>query len=106
MKNRKSIGIGSLSFIIFIIAIIFSFNTKNRSAIGDQIFMSLGLKAWSNGTNGFHYTILGTIILLMVAWLIGNRYKNHLGAVLARKLSMWLGLILVMMMLGSVSIWW
>lgn len=102
MANRKSIGIGSLSAVIFVITIVFSLSTRNRDAIGDWVLNSVGLKAWSNGTNGIHYTIIVTIVLLFISWFIGRKYPDNFGAALSKKLSLWIGVFLTAMALFNI----
>ena len=60
MKKIK-IGIGSLSLLLFIIGCLFSF-TFNDISIGDNILTYIGLKAWSNGNSGTHYTIFYSLL--------------------------------------------
>lgn len=55
MKKRK-IGIGTTSLVLFIIGSLFAF-TFNKVCIGDNILNYIGLKSWSNGNQGTHYTI-------------------------------------------------
>ena len=60
MKKNK-IGIGSLSLLLFIVGCLFSF-TFNDICIGDNILTYVGLKAWSNGNSGNHYTIFYSLL--------------------------------------------
>ena len=40
--------------------------TSSKFCLGDQLFLSLGLPAWSNGTTGVHYpAIVGSVFLLI-----------------------------------------
>lgn len=102
MKHNKSIGIGSLSIVIFFIAIIFSFSTRNIQAVGDLALNSMGFEAWSKESSGFHYTIIVSIGLFIFAWIIGNKYKNNFGAVFGKTLSLWFGLLLAATMLLNI----
>ena len=53
-----------------IFSVIFGSTGKNGYCIGDDILTGLGLKAWSNGTQGTHYTALFSIALLLFAFII------------------------------------
>ena len=58
--------------------------TSSKFCLGDQLFLSLGLPAWSNGTTGMHYpAIVGRIFLL-----IGIGFAN---STLPNKLRRWIG---------------
>ena len=60
MKKRK-IGIGTTSLVLFIIGSLFAF-TFNKVCIGDNILNYIGLKSWSNGNQGTHYTIFYSLL--------------------------------------------
>ena len=64
---NKKIGIGSISLLLCIMGIIFSFNFGNRVCYGDVILKYMGLNPWSNGDNGTHYTLLYSLIFFIVS---------------------------------------
>ena len=72
MKKRK-IGIGTTSLVLFIIGSLFAF-TFNKVCIGDNILNYIGLKSWSNGNQGTHYTIFYSLLfyipLLVISLMI------------------------------------
>ena len=56
---------------------------SSKFCIGDNIFIALGLPAWSNGTTGTHYpAIVGTFVIL-----IGVSVLNY---TLQKKARLWL----------------
>ena len=58
--------------------------TPDKFCLGDQLFLALGLPAWSNGTTGAHYpAIAGSIFLL-----IGIGFAN---STLPEKIRKWVG---------------
>lgn len=63
---KKIIGI--LFFILIIGIILISAETPNSVAIGDIILRKIGLKSWSNGTQGFHYMLIYSLILLIIGY--------------------------------------
>ena len=71
---NKKIGIGSISLLLCIMGIIFSFNFGNRVCYGDVILKYMGLNPWSNGDNGTHYTLLYSLIFFIpyTCYLSGN----------------------------------
>jgi len=77
---KKKIGYGSLSSVLFLFAIIFSF-TLNSYTLGDSILALLNLKSWSSNTNGFHYTIIYSGILIIISLAIGNKFPTDIGSI-------------------------
>jgi hypothetical protein len=66
INNKKIIGILFLLLIIF--ALLFSFEPPNSVALGDNILKNIGLKAWSNGTQGYHYTVIYSFVLFIIGY--------------------------------------
>lgn len=105
MKNvAKDVGIGSISIFLFILSIGFSLSFKGSPAVGDIVLQSIGLKAWSHENGGLHYTILYSLGMLYISWLIGNSYPNHLWASIGRKLSIALSLGITALILVCTSV--
>lgn len=42
----------------------------NGDCIGDRFLKYLGLKAWSNGEVGLHYTAVVSLVMMLVAFII------------------------------------
>jgi hypothetical protein len=74
--NVKKLGIGTLSFALFLLAVLWSFSFYGF-CMGDIVLDFLQLKSWSNGSSGIHYTIFYSILFLAPAVLIGARYPQH-----------------------------
>ena len=85
MKKNK-IGIGSLSLLLFIVGCLFAF-TFNDICIGDNILTYIGLKAWSNGNDGIHYTMFYSLLFFIPASILGYKFKNDFGAKIGKALS-------------------
>ncbi|WHY84651.1 hypothetical protein QNH39_18615 [Neobacillus novalis] len=97
-SQNKKIGMGSISLLLLMFGILFSFSWKNTEALGDTILRFLGLNPWSNGEMGTHYTIIYSLIFFIPALILGHKYKSNLGAKLGRNLSLIMiipGLLLV-----------
>lgn len=80
MKNRK-IGIGTISLVLFIIGFLFSFT------IGDDILTYIGLKAWSNGNQGTHYTVFYSLLFYISSLIIGYKFNGNFGSKVGKILS-------------------
>jgi hypothetical protein len=93
--HAKKIGFGSLSLILFILGIAFSLQIDNREAFGNMLLRKVGIPSWSNGTQGFNYAVLYTLLFLMIAWILGKKFNNHYGATWGKKLSFWGGIVLI-----------
>ncbi len=84
--KKKKFGIGSISLLLFIIGFLFTF-TFNNICIGDNILTYLGLKAWSNGNNGIHYTIFYSLLFFVPSLIIGYKFKDDFGSKIGKILS-------------------
>ena len=80
MKKRK-IGIGTTSLVLFIIGSLFAF-TFNKICIGDNILNYIGLKSWSNGNQGTHYTIFYSLLFYIPSLIIGYKFSNILSTIM------------------------
>ena len=96
-KATKNIGVGSLSLLLCIVGILFTFSFGNKICWGDSILNFLGLKAWSNGNDGLHYTIFYSLIFFIPSVIIGYKFKKNLGATVGKIVSLIL-LVLIFMM--------
>lgn len=76
--NLKEFGLGTLSLIICILGIMFSFTYIGNAYIGDRILNTLNLKI-SRG--------IVSIILFFISIYLGNQYKENLGAKLGKNFS-------------------
>lgn len=66
--NIKKKIIGISFFVLIIFAWSFSFETPNSVSFGDIVLKKIGLKAWSNGTQGLHYTAIYSLILVIIGY--------------------------------------
>ena len=69
VKTNKKIGLGSLSILLWVFGILFSFTFGNQGALGDRLLEAIGLSAWSNGDTGIHYTILYSYLFSLLCAL-------------------------------------
>jgi len=84
--RSKELGIGTISLVLCLVGLLFSFSFNNFS-IGDYIINGIGLKSWSNGNSGLHYTIYYSLIFFISSFFIGLKYKKHFGSKLGRNTS-------------------
>ncbi|MCT2536898.1 hypothetical protein NC661_16475 [Aquibacillus koreensis] len=88
MKYEKTkIGIGSFSLLLFSLGFLFSFSFGDQAALGDSIIQSIGLKPWSKGDHGLHYTAFYSLIFFLPALFLGYKYRDDWGAKVGRILS-------------------
>lgn len=111
MKQKK-IGLGSISLLLVIVAVLWSYNISGY-CLGDQILHTLNLPAWSNEAatpertlsivpfgheaRGVHYTVFYALILLVPAFLLAIKNKEDLFA----KVGKWFSLVLTLLLLIS-----
>ena len=92
----KKIGFGTVSFLLVIFAIVWSFSFGlNGFCLGDAVLSFLCMPAWSNGNSGSHYTIFYSLIFLLPAVPISFKYENDLFARLAKWISIIFSLVLL-----------
>lgn len=84
--KKKKIGIGSLSLLLFVVGCLFSFTFYNLT-IGDNILTYIGLKAWSNGNSGTHYTIFYSLLFFVPSLILGYKFKEDFGSKVGKILS-------------------
>lgn len=92
---NKKIGLGSISLLLGIIGILFSFNLGDGVCYGDIILKYIGLNPWSNGDNGTHYTVFYSLIFFIPSLILGVKFKNDFGATIGKIIS----LIMIMIIL-------
>ncbi|WP_458354573.1 hypothetical protein [Peribacillus frigoritolerans] len=80
VKKIKDIGLGSLSFVLCLFGILFTFEFGDKSCMGDHILHTVGLSAWSNGDSGIHYTVFYSAIFFIPSFIIGHIYPDNIGA--------------------------
>ena len=89
MTNKKTIGIGSLSIVLVMIALLWSCNIHfwDNLCVGDYILTEFNLPAWSKGSSGMHYTVWYSLLALIPAFILGKKYEKHLFAVSGKWIS-------------------
>ena len=96
---KKKIGKGSWSLLLCLLALLWGSNIGwlNNFCLGDFVLGLFGIPAWSNGTGGVHYTVFGTLILLIPAFFIGLQWKDDLFATAGKYISGIIGGCLIVM---------
>ena len=85
---NKKIGGGSISLLLCIMGILFSFNLGNRVCYGDVILKYIGINPWSNGESGTHYTVFYSLIFFIPSSILGLKFKNEIGAKIGKIISL------------------
>lgn len=80
MENKK-LGLGSISLLLAIIAIVWAFEI-NGFCVGDSVLATIGIPTWSNSASasGIHYTVFYSLLFLLPAFIIGLKKKEDLFA--------------------------
>lgn len=60
--------LGAIWFILILFSISLVYSTSNSSAWGDELLRKAGLRAWSKGTEGLHYTVIAALIIIILAY--------------------------------------
>jgi len=98
-QNHTKIGLGSISLLLFVCGLLFSFSLTHGTSYGDRMLIFMGLHPWSNGTTGLHYTMFYSLAFYIPALILGYRFKNDAGAKLGRMLSL---IMTVLLLVASV----
>ena len=94
---NKKIGLGSVSLLLCILGILFTFSFGGKGRYGDLILDSFGLEAWSNGNSGLHYTIFYSLLFFTPSTILGFIFKNNLGASLGKIISLIMCILIILM---------
>ena len=96
---KKKIGIGTLSLLLSLIGIAWAV-TFNGFCLGDNILNFIGMKSWSNGNSGTHYTVFYSLIFFVPSVILGYKYAESFGAKAGRTLSIIIGAIAISSLFG------
>ncbi|WP_291648378.1 hypothetical protein [Clostridium sp.] len=95
MKETMSIkraGIGTISLILSIFGIAFSFTYLGSNSIGEEILHAIGVS---------FPTMIVSIILFIVSIVIGGKFKNNFGANLGVILSLIFTTLIIVLSINS-----
>ncbi|USK73967.1 hypothetical protein [Peribacillus frigoritolerans] len=95
VKKTKDFGLGSLSFVLCLSGILFTFDFGDKSCMGDHILHTLGISGWSNGGSGIHYTVFYSAIFFIPSFIIGHIYPDTRGATAGKIISGILSVLIV-----------
>ncbi len=98
----RRIGLGTISLLLIILGILWSISLGGFRGVclGDNVLGYLGLKAWSNGTDGIHLTVYYSLIFYISAFIVAVKNKNDLGARVGKTVSLIIGAVLVFTVFG------
>lgn len=77
----KKNALGIFFIVVMIFGFLFGISFSNGFNLGDRILTGIGLKTWSNGMSGLHYTAIYSLILIILAWTgvnvtLGKKYPK------------------------------
>lgn len=95
----RKLGIGSLSLLMSLLAILWGCNIPqlDGACLGDIVLTALNIPTWSKGETGIHYTVFYGLILLIPAIILGTKYKEDMFASVGK----WLSIIITVFMMAS-----
>ncbi|MDM5221422.1 hypothetical protein QUF86_11910 [Peribacillus sp. NJ11] len=102
VRKTKDIGLGSLSFALCLIGILFTFRFGDEFCIGDTILNNSGLSAWSNGDTGIHYTMIYSAIFFIPSFIIGHIHPDNSGAKAGKIISGFLSVLIVSVLISII----
>lgn len=94
-NSQKKIGIGTVSFLFIVLALFWAVDLKNRICLGDAVLTAIDLPSWTNGSTGFHLTLLYDLIFLIPALILALKYPDHLFAKISKTVS-WIGIMIIL----------
>lgn len=100
---KKKMGIGSVSFVLAIIAFVWSYEIMGF-CLGDTVLATLNIPTWSNSANasGTHYTVFYAFLFLIPSIVLSIKYKHDCLAQIGKWLSIILATILIVGLLFMV----
>ncbi|WP_461206145.1 hypothetical protein [Clostridium sp. DL1XJH146] len=101
-KNKR-IGIGTLSIIVFVLAISFFISIEGYGIIGVYFLSKFGLKLNIGKMIGLNYSTIFPLILFLLSFFLGKRYRRDLGAELGTSLSAFMGVFLGLLLVVKVA---
>ncbi|WP_347940260.1 hypothetical protein AAEY33_21665 [Peribacillus simplex] len=99
VRKTKNIGLGSLSFALCLIGILFTIQFGDKPCIGDNILNTIGLSFLSNGDSGIHYTMFYSAIFFIPSFIIGHIHPDDRGAKAGKIISGFLSILIVSVLL-------
>ena len=95
---KKKIGIGTVSFVLAIIAFVWSFEIMGF-CLGDSILATLNIPTWSNSANasGIHFTVFYSFLFLIPSIVLSIKYKHNCLAQVGK----WLSILLVTILIAG-----
>ena len=89
MSQQKNVRKRITAILLILLGLILGVTwNPAKYCIGDEIFLALGIKPWSNGTSGTHYpAIIGSVVILLGISILNQT--------LQRKARFWIWIIVI-----------
>ena len=94
---QKKWGLGTLSVILLILALLFTLRIGRTFCLGDIVLGSIGVTA----LGGIRVNVYISALLLIAGYLLGKKFPDNDGAELGSKLCSVLGIAAVVIIVGS-----
>ena len=91
-ETNKKLAFGFVTLLLAGIGILFAF-TFGDIDYGDIILNNIGLRPWSKGNSGTHYTIYYSLIFFIPSVILGYKYKDNFGA----KIGMGISIVMIVL---------
>lgn len=93
-ETNKKLAFELVTVLLTGIGILFAFTFGDKN-YGDIILNNIGLRPWSKGNSGTHYTIYYSLIFFIPSVILGYKYKDNVVAKIGRGIS-----IIIIVLIG------
>lgn len=100
-ETNKKLAFGLITLLLAGVGIIFVFTFGDKN-YGDIILNNIGVRSWSKGNSGTHYTIYYSLIFFIPSVILGYKYKDNIGAKIGRGISIIMIVLIAFGLLFSV----
>lgn len=96
VNDNKKLGIGTMSLVLSIIAIMFSntYLSGEKRPLGAVILNSIGI---------YRMTNIVSMVLFIISIYIGSKYKEHIGAKAGKGISIFFILLMIALTINSMN---
>ncbi len=94
-SNTRNLGIGTLSLLISIFAIMFSFTYVGKKSLGENILMVIGVR--------FPVMVV-SMILFIISIFVGHKWKENYGSKLGRNIAIFFIIFMTILIIKSLRL--
>ncbi len=104
MFKNKKIGVGTLSIVVFIFAISFFITIEGYGIIGAYVLSKFGFTVSLGKILGLNYSTICPLMLFLLSFFLGKKYKKDIGAELGTSLSAFMGIFLGLLLIVRITL--